>query len=108
MTLKALKSRKTPTLQQNTFEGLGLRTCRIGPVNRQNIKVSQQKWHRTFLCGEYFYFNEQHLFSCVNPLLMMLNMDRIAFFFTFFFFFFLGIFYVFDRKSDKGHSNLIK
>ena len=37
MTLKASKSRKTPTLQQNTFKGLGSRTCRIGPVNRQNI-----------------------------------------------------------------------
>ena len=86
MTLKASKSRKTPTLQQNTFKGLGSRTCRIGPVNRQNIKVAQQKWHRTFLCAEYFYFHEQHLFSCVNPLLLcyrMLNMDRVAIFLRF-------------------------
>ena len=42
MTLKASKSRKTPTLQQNTFKGLGSRTCRIGPVNLQNIKVAQK------------------------------------------------------------------
>ena len=103
MTLKASKSRNTPTLQQNTFKGLGSRTCRIGPVNRQNIKVAQQKWHRTFLCAEYFYFHEQHLFSCVNPLLLcyrMLNMDRVAIFLRCF-----GHFYVFDRKSDKGHSH---
>ena len=90
MTLEASKSRKTPTLQQNTFKGLGLRTCRIGPVNRQNIKVAQQKWHRTFLCAEHFYFHKQHLVSCVNPLLLcyrMLNMEREAiFFFSFFFF----------------------
>ena len=80
MTLKVSKSRKTPTLQQNTFKGLGSRTCRIGPVNQQNIKVAQQKWHRTFLCAEYFMNN---LFSCVNPLLLgyrMLNMDRVAIF----------------------------
>ena len=42
MTLKASKSRKTPTLQQNTFKGLGSRTCRMGPVNQQNIKFAQQ------------------------------------------------------------------
>ena len=81
MTLKASKSRKTPTLQQNTFKGLGSQTCRIGPVNRQNIKVAQQKWHRTFLCAEHFYFHRQHLFSCVNPLLLcyrVLNMGRVA------------------------------
>ena len=48
MTLKAPKSRKVPTLQQNTFKGLGLRTCQIGPVHRQNIKVAERKWHRTF------------------------------------------------------------
>ena len=87
MTLKASKSRKTPTLQQNTFKGLGSRSCRTGPVNRQNIKVAQQKWHRTFWCAEYFYFHEQHLFSCVNPLPLgyrMLNMDRVAVFLTFF------------------------
>ena len=81
-----LKSRKTPTLQQNTFKGLGSRTCRIGPVNRDNIKVAQQKCHRTFLCAEHFYFHEQHLFSCVNPLLLcyrVLNMGRVSIFLTF-------------------------
>ena len=86
MTLKASKCRKTLTLQQNTFKGLGSRTCRIVPANRQNIKVAQQKWHRTFLYAEYFYFHEQHLFSCVNPLLLcyrMLNMDRVAIFLRF-------------------------
>ena len=106
MTLKASKSRKTPTLQQNTFKGLGSRTCRIGPVNQRNIKVAQQKWHRTFLCAEYFYFHEQHLFSCINPLLLcyrMLNMDRVAFSLRF-----SGHFYVFGRKSDKEHSHLTK
>ena len=119
MTLKASKSRKTPTLKQNTFKGLGSRTCRIVLVNRQNIKVAQQKWHRTFLCAEYFYFHEQHLFSCVNPLLLcyrVLNMGRVAFFFLsffsflFFFFFdvFFGHFYVFDKTFDKGHSHLTK
>ena len=87
MTLKASKSRKTLTLQHNTFKGLGSRTCRIGPAKWQNIKFAQQKWHRTFLCAEYFYFHEQHLFSCVNPLLLcyrMLNMDRVAIFYVFF------------------------
>ena len=105
MTLKASKSRKTPTLQQNTYKGLGSRTCRIDPVNPQNIKVAQQRWHITFLCAEYFYFHEQHLFSCINPLLLcykILNMDRTIFLR------FFGHFYVFDRKSDKGHSHLTK
>ena len=86
MTLKASKRRKTPTLQQNTFKGLGSRTCRIGPVNRQNINAAQQKWDRTFLCAEHFYFHEQHLFSCVNPLLLchrVLNMGRVAIFLRF-------------------------
>ena len=101
MTLKASKSRKTPTLQQNTFKGPGSRTCRIGPVNRQNIKVAQQKWHRTFLCAEYFYFHEQHLFSCVIPLLLgyrMLNMDRVA---IFIFFYFFNVFWSFLRLWSK-------
>ena len=100
MTLKASKSRKTSTLQQNTFKGLGSRPYRIGPVNRQNIQVAQQKWHRSFLCAEHFYFHEQHLFSCVNPLLlcyMVLNMGRVAISFLTSF----GHFYVFDRKFDK-------
>ena len=98
MALKTMKSRKTPTLQQNTFKGLGSRTCRIGPVNWQNINVAQQKWHRTFLCAEYFYFYEQHLFSCVNPLLLcyrMINMDRIAILFIYFFFCFVLPFFFF-------------
>ena len=104
--LKASKSHKTPTLQQNTSKGLGSRTCRIGPVNRQNIKVAQQKWHRAFLCAEHFYFHEQHLFSCVIPLLLcyrVLNMGRVTICFDVFW-----SFYVFDRKFDKGHSHLTK
>ena len=107
MTLKASKSRKTLTLQQNTFKGLGSQPAESALVNRQNIKVAQQKWHRTFLCAEYFYFHEQHLFSRVNPLLLcyrMLNMDRVAILFLRF----LGHFYVFGQKSDKGHSHLTK
>ena len=50
------------------------------------------------------FIHEQHLFSCVNPLLLcyrVLNMGR-------FFFFFFCHFYVFDRKFDKGHSHLTK
>ena len=81
MTLKASKSPKTSTLQQHTFKGLGSQTCRIGPVNRQNTKVAQQKWHRIFVCAEHFYFHEQHLFTCVNPFLLcyrVLNMGRVA------------------------------
>ena len=40
-------------------------------------------------------------------------MARVAMFLTFclfvcFFLFFFGHFYVFDRKSDKGHSHLTK
>ena len=98
--VKASKSRKIPTLQQNTFKGLGSRTCRIGPVHRQNIKVAQQKWHRTFLCAEHFYFLEQHLFSCVNPLLLCYrvpNMSRVAFFFFPFFLFCFDDFWSFLR-----------
>ena len=41
-----------------------------------------------FLCAEHFYFHEQHLFSCVNHLLLcyrLLNMGRVAIFDGFFF-----------------------
>ena len=58
-------------------KGVGLRTCRIGLVNRQNIKVAEQ------VCDEHFYFHEQHLFFCVNPLLLcyrVLYMGRVAIF----------------------------
>ena len=61
----------------------GSRTCWIGLVNQQKIKVAERKWHCTFLCAEHFYFHEQHLFSCVNPLLFcyrVLNMGRVAIF----------------------------
>ena len=40
-----------------------------------------------FLCAEHFYFHEQHLFSCVNHLLLcyrLLNMGRVAIFDVFF------------------------
>ena len=60
-----------------------------------------------FLCAEPFYFHKQHLFSCVNPLLLcyrVLNMSMVAIFvFTC-----VGHFYIFDRKFDKGHSHLTK
>ena len=65
------------------FKGLGSRTCRIGPVNRQLIKVAEGKWHSTFLCAEHFYFHKQHLFSCVSPLLLcyrVLHMGRVGIF----------------------------
>ena len=39
-------------------KGLGSRTCRISPINRQKIKVDERKWHSTFLCAEHFYFHE--------------------------------------------------
>ena len=87
-------------------KGVGSRTCRIGFVNRQKVKVAERKWHSTFLCAKHFYFHEQHLFSCVNPLHLcyrVLNMSRVAIFDGFF-----GCFYVFDRKFDKGHSHLTK
>ena len=65
------------------MKGLGSQTSRICPINQQKIKVAEQKWHNTFLCAEHFYFHEQHLFSCVNPLLLcyrMLNLGRVAIF----------------------------
>ena len=50
-------------------KGEGLRTTRIGLVNRGKIKVNEQKRHSAFLCAEHFYFQDRHLFSCVDPLL---------------------------------------
>ena len=94
--------------ESRVLKELGSRTCRIGPVNRQKLKVAQRKWHSTFVCAEHSYFHEQHLFSCVNHLRLcyrVLNMGRVTIFLRFFFFFF---FYVFDRRFDKGHSHLTK
>ena len=39
-----------------------------------------------FLCAEHFYFQDQHLFSCVDPLLLcyrVLNMGRVVLFLCF-------------------------
>ena len=103
----SLYTKQTDLLLTNTYrKGVGLRTCRIGLVNQQRNKVAEPKWHSTFLCAEHFYFHEQHLFSCVNLLLLcyrVLNMGRVAIFLRVF-----GHFYVFNRKFDKGHSHLTK
>ena len=90
----------------NATKGLRSRTCWLSLLNRQKIKVAEQKWHSTFLRAKHFYFHEQHLFSCVNPIHLcyrMLNMGRIAIFGHFLF-----IFFVFDRRFGKGHSHLTK
>ena len=84
MTLKASNSHKIPTLQQNTVKGLGSRTCRIGKtsksLNRGGIELFSVLNISTFM-------HEQHLFSCVNPLLLcyrVLNMGRVAILFDVF------------------------
>ena len=67
-------------------KGVGSQTCRIGLVNRPKIKVAGKKWHSTCLCAEHFNFNEQHLFSCLNPLILyyrVLNIGRVAIFYVF-------------------------
>ena len=67
-------------------KGVGSWTCWIGLVNQQKIKVAERKRHRICLCAKHFYFHEQHLFSCVNPLLLcyrVLNMGRVAIFWRF-------------------------
>ena len=69
------------------------------PCKSAKKSVAWRKWHSTFLCAEHFHFHEQHLFFCVNPLLLwhrVLNLGKVAIFFMFF-----GHFYVFDRKFDK-------
>ena len=67
-----------------------LPTC---PVNRQKIEV--------FFCElNISNFMKQHLFSCVNPLLLcyrVLNLGKVTIFLSF---------YIFDRKFDNGHSDL--
>ena len=68
-------------------KGEGSRTTRIGLVNRLKIKVNEQKRHSAFLCAGHFYFQDRHLFSCVDPLLLcyrVLNMGRVALFWCFF------------------------
>ena len=73
---------RSRTVRDRILKGLGSRTCRTGPVNRQKIKVAEGKWHSTFLCAEHFYFHKQHLFSC-NPLLLcyrVLHMERVGIF----------------------------
>ena len=64
----------------------GSRTTRIGLVNRGKLEVNEQKCHSAFLCAEHFYFQDQHLFFCVDPLLLcyrVLNMGRVALFLCF-------------------------
>ena len=64
-------------------KGEGSRTTRIGLVNRGKIKGNKQKCLIAFLCAEHFYFQDRHLFSCVDPLLLcykVLNLGRVALF----------------------------
>ena len=88
------------------IKGVGTWTCRIGPVNRQK---DQSRWTKVawvffffFLCvcsEHFFYSHEQHLFSCINPLLLcyrVLNLGRVANF---------GHFYIFDH-FDNGRSQI--
>ena len=67
----------------HTHKGEGSLTTRIGLVNRGKIKVNEQKRHSAFLSAENFYFQDRHLFFCVDPLLLcyrVLNMGRVALF----------------------------
>ena len=48
-------------------KGLGSRTCRIGPVNWQKIKVAERKWHSPFFCAELSSF----MHSTYSPLLIL-------------------------------------
>ena len=50
---------------------------------RKSGKTSKQKRHSAFLRAEHFYFQNRHLFSCVDLLLlcyMVLNMGKVALF----------------------------
>ena len=89
------------------MKGVGLRTCRISLVNRQKIKVLDESGIALFcvlLCAEHFYIHEQHLFSCVTPLLLCCAKCELGRHVLTLF----GLFYVFDRKFDKGHSHFTK
>ena len=62
-------------------KGEGSRPTQIGLVNRGKIRVNEQKRHSAFLCAEHLYFQDRHLFSSVDPLLLCyreLNMGRVA------------------------------
>ena len=53
---------------------------RFGLVNQGKRKVNEQKCLSAVLCAEHFYFQDRHLFSCVDPLLLcyrVLNMGRV-------------------------------
>ena len=59
---------------------------RLGFVSQGKIKVNEQKYLSAVLCAEHFYFQYQHLFSCVDPLLLcyrVLNMGRVVLFWCF-------------------------
>ena len=76
-------SSETAANRHNSGKWVGSRTCQIGLVNRQKLKVAELKWHSTFLYAEHYHFREQHLISCVNPLFLcyrVLNMGRVAIF----------------------------
>ena len=88
-TSQAINSKKTREhylLHQTGMKGGGSRTTRIGLVNQEKIKVNEQKRHCAFLCAEHLYFQDQHLFSCVDPLLVccrVLNRGRVVLFWCF-------------------------
>ena len=68
------------------FKGEGSWTTRTGLVNRGKIKVNKQRCLGTVLCAKHYDFQDRHLFSCVDPLLLcyrVLNMGRVALFWCF-------------------------
>ena len=65
--------------QRRRFTNHPNRPCKSG----EKIEVNEQKCFCAFLCAEYFYFQDRHLFSCVDPLFLryrVLNMRRVALF----------------------------
>ena len=80
------------------FENLPNRPCKSAKHQSRSTKVA-------FLCAEHFYFHEQHLFPCVNPLLLcyrVLNMGRVAFVFRRF----LVIFTSWIENLTRGTATL--
>ena len=66
-------------LERRSFTNHRNRSCKSEKKN----KLNEQKHHSAFLCTEYFYFQDRHMFSCVDPLLLcykVLTMDRVALF----------------------------
>ena len=71
-------SNRSRLYQRGGFANLPNSFCKSA-----KIKVAERKRHNTFLCSTHFYCHEQHLFFCVNPLLLCYrvpNMGRVAIF----------------------------